>query len=169
MERWSFYLGLALVLSSISIPFSVHAFEKKARLCRALDDSVHVIDEPELSVFRLATSHWLRYFDELNLDDVKYRAVRLNVVEIQRAVEKLERGRRLVSPLEAETEVRRIEESLRDVPSIGEELVGTTYALVPFVMRRFLVVLLVVLILLAPNMVMDHLIASSEREMRYRV
>lgn len=169
MERWCFYLGLALVISSISIPFSVRAFEEKARVCRALDDAAHVIDEPELSVLRLATSHWLRYFDELDLDDMKYRAVRLKVMEIQKAVDKLEKGRRLVSPLEAETEIRRIEECLREVPSLGEELVGTTYALIPFVMRRFLVVLLVVLILLAPNMVMGHLIASSERGIRYRV
>lgn len=169
MERWCIYLGFALVLSSVSIPFVVQNYDENARICRALDDSVHSIDEPDVSVFQLGISRWLHYFAELHLLESNYRSVRDTVLRIQREVSKFDRNRASMSPLESETEVRRLEDELRSIPCIGEEIASTTYAFFPYVLKRYLVVLFFVLVISAPTMVIDTLIMSSEREMRYRV
>ena len=169
MDRFCLYLGVALVLSSVAIPLAAHSYDARAHQCRALDEAVHTIDEVDLWVFQHAISEWLRYFDELGPVESKYRNVRGSVSGIQSDLLRLQRGGDSMSALEKQTEVRRIEERLRDVPYVGEELVHTTYSIVPYIGRRFLATFVVILILLAPSMVMDQLIASSERDMRYRV
>lgn len=169
MDRISLYLGLSLVLSSVSIPFSVNSYDVKAEQCRSLDEAIYAIDEPDLSVMQRGLAEWLRCFGELGLHESKYRPVRDTVVDLQREISKFERTGYAMSELAREHELRRIEERVREIPAVGEELVATTYAIFPYVFKRFLAALLVVLVLIAPSFVMNRLIASSEREMRYRV
>lgn len=169
MDRFCLYLGVALVLSSVSIPLAAHSYDARAHQCRALDEALHTIDEADLWVFQHAISEWLGYFDELSPLESKHRSVRGTVLEIQSDLVRLQRVGDSMSALERQTEVRRIEERLREIPYVGEDLVHTTYSIVPYIGRRFFATFVVVLILLAPSMVMDQLIASSERDMRYRI
>lgn len=64
-----------------------------------------------------------RCFGELGLHESKYRTVRDGVLDVQRESSRFERTGHLLSELEREHELRRIEARLREIPSIGEELV----------------------------------------------
>lgn len=169
MDRFCVYLGFALVLSSLSLPFAAHRYETKARQCLALDECVHSLEDYDVATLQQGIAKWLSDFSELGLLESQYLPAQAAVLEAQKDIERYIRGQDAMSRFERESELRRIGERLESVPLVGQSLLETTYAFFPFVVKSFVVMFIVVIFVMAPWFMTTRMIETSDQGMRYRV